>query len=50
MMYVLRGEATINPSPAKPQLSVVLPFPAAVGLHCATQHPLDTEDETGARD
>lgn len=46
MMHVLRGDATINPSAAKPVLSVVLLFPAVVGLHCDIQHQLDRE--TGA--
>lgn len=46
MMHVLRGDATVNPSAARPVLSVVLLFPAVVGLHCAIQHQLDRE--TGA--
>lgn len=43
MMYVLRGDATINLSAARPVLSVVLLFPAVVGLHSAIQHQLDRE-------
>lgn len=43
MMHVLWGDATINPSAARPVLSVVLLFPAVVSLHCAIQHQLDRE-------
>lgn len=43
MMHVLRGDATINPSAARPELSVALLFLAAGGLPCAIQHQLGRE-------
>lgn len=43
MMHVLRGDATINLSAARPVLSVALLFPAVVGLPCAVQHQLGRE-------
>lgn len=46
MMCVRQGDATINPSPAKHGLSVVLLFPAVVDLRCAMQHQLDKEEGT----
>lgn len=40
MTCVLQGGATVNLSPAEHVLSVVLLFPALVGLYWANPHPL----------
>ena len=44
MMYVLQGEATVDPPAAKHVLGVVLLFPVVMNLCCVTQHQPNKEE------